>query len=291
MGYANMEPVNCNLCGEDDFEEIIHRGESNVVRCKKCGLVYRNPRRSSPEEVAQYANVEYTPDYIAHWSSVRRFETYLKMVEKYISKGRLLDIGCQFCAFLRTAKKAGWATYGVDPSNQTYQIGKAHGIDVFHGVLSEAKYPDGCFEVVTMLLVFDQIPDPKGELFEIKRVLKDHGLLAIRVPNVEFHLLVHYLFKKLGKWSAGKDPSLFHIHAFSARTLREMLHQAGFDIVRLANARPTKGDPYSRGGFLRSAGLELFKRGLHAWAQLVYYLSFGQCLLSPSLEVLAIKDR
>ena len=49
----NFEKVNCDLCGSNDYElfasqtDLIHKSTTklfNVVNCKKCGLIFTNPR-------------------------------------------------------------------------------------------------------------------------------------------------------------------------------------------------------------------------------------------------------
>lgn len=47
----NLEYVKCNLCGADDFKLIIPWGSSNVVKCKNCGLIYRNLRITSAKVI------------------------------------------------------------------------------------------------------------------------------------------------------------------------------------------------------------------------------------------------
>ena len=44
-----MENVNCNLCSADDSRLIYKKENYNVVRCKKCGLTYINPRPDKNE--------------------------------------------------------------------------------------------------------------------------------------------------------------------------------------------------------------------------------------------------
>ena len=47
-----LEYINCDLCGADETEFLFVANENqfhldgqfNVVKCKKCGLVYVNPR-------------------------------------------------------------------------------------------------------------------------------------------------------------------------------------------------------------------------------------------------------
>jgi hypothetical protein len=67
---GSYEHINCNICGSDDTHLLynvpectgFYKGESfNLVRCKKCNLVYINPRPKQ-DDIAKY----YPSDYYAH---------------------------------------------------------------------------------------------------------------------------------------------------------------------------------------------------------------------------------
>jgi len=288
MNGSELHHVRCNLCGQDDPELLILGDPSPVVRCQRCGLIYRNPRMSVTTEVIQYEEAVYSEEFIANWSKLRRFDEQLEKIEQYAQRGKLLDIGCQFGAFLRMATDAGWETQGVDPSLQTCEIGKKLGLRIFRGTLKEANFDSGSYDVATMLLVLDQIPDPKAELFEVKRVLKKKGFLFIRVPNVACHLLAHRLVEVLGKLSLSRtDPSVFHIYGFSADTLRRLLLVTGYRVHQIKNSKPSKADPYRTSSPIRGAGVELGKICVHALAQLLYYTSFGKLHMGSSIEAVA----
>lgn len=288
MNGSELHHVRCNLCGQDDAKLLVPHHPSHVVRCRSCGLVYRNPRMSATTEVSQYEEAVYSDDYIANWSRLRRFDEQLEKIELHAQRGKLLDIGCQFGEFLRIATQAGWVTQGVDPSLQTYEIGKERGLRIFRGTLKEANLPSRSYDVATMLLVLDQIPDPKAELFEVGRVLKKKGFLFIRVPNVACHLLAHRLVELLGKVSlVAKNPSVFHIYGFSAVTLRRLLSETGYRVLQIKNSKPSKADPYRVHGPIHNVGVELAKTTVHALAQLLYYTSFGTLHMGSSIEAIA----
>jgi 2-polyprenyl-3-methyl-5-hydroxy-6-metoxy-1,4-benzoquinol methylase len=288
MNGSELNHVRCNLCGQDDAELLIHKDPSPVVRCRECGLVYRNPRVSVAAEVSQYEEAVYSEDYIANWSNLRRFDEQLEKIEQYAQRGKLLDIGCQFGAFLKMATNAGWETQGVDPSVQTYEIGKKLGLRIFRGTLKEANFPSGSYDVATMLLVLDQIPDPKAELFEVRRVIKKNGFLFIRVPNVSCHLFAHRVVRVLEKLSLVRtDPTVFHIYGFSADTLRRLLLETGYRVHQIKNSKPSKADPYRADTPLRGAGVGLAKTGAHALAQLLYTTSLGKLYMGSSIEAVA----
>ena len=70
-----LERILCPLCGVDDTRflfwssDLWYRfpGNFRVVQCKKCGLVYVNPR-VPPSQIDKYYPDEYYPDSLSHSS-------------------------------------------------------------------------------------------------------------------------------------------------------------------------------------------------------------------------------
>lgn len=286
-----MNYVNCNLCGSNDTKSLF--GGLNIVRCKKCGLVYANVRPSGEELRQKYVKSRVVTDHNkAVWYDARinLFKINLLRIQKYFFKGRLLDIGCGYGVFLKLAHEYGFDIRGVDISESASKHAiEEFGLNVFEGTLEEARLEDNYFDVVTLWDVLDEIDDPLGELREIKRILKPKGLLVFRVRNVVFHFNIHYLLGNL----AGKlrlQPTLIHIYGFSRSTARLMLEKAGFKNIRVSNSELTAGDAYSTGGVLGAKAVAVIKRVIFFLCQIIFYLSGGLLVWGPSLLVYAQKD-
>jgi hypothetical protein len=102
-----LEKVGCNLCSADDTVPVADVDGLCIVRCKQCGLLYVNPRYR--EDLLQniYTETYYDHDgilngleffgydnYIADEENIKiTFAKRLKTIERYVSNGRLLDIG------------------------------------------------------------------------------------------------------------------------------------------------------------------------------------------------------
>ncbi|KON27200.1 hypothetical protein AC481_05575, partial [miscellaneous Crenarchaeota group archaeon SMTZ-80] len=50
----NYEWVTCNLCGADNVNILFHGERDGLVRCKICGLVYRNPWLRKDKQIEAY---------------------------------------------------------------------------------------------------------------------------------------------------------------------------------------------------------------------------------------------
>ncbi len=139
----------------------------------------------------------------------------------------MLDVGCSFGFLLSLAKERGFEPTGVDLSlNAVRYVGDRLRLPVHHGTLFDAKFPDGAFDVVTMVGVFEHVPNPLETLREISRILRPGGLLAVEVPNANFNLLrgrLHASWFYIGN----------HLLNFTPRALVTALEMSGFRCAKL----------------------------------------------------------
>lgn len=289
-----MKYTNCNLCGSNNTKILISRGPSNIVRCKKCGLVYENPRDSEDELLNHFISdeilIQHKKD-VWYESKIKIFKKNLKRIEKYLpNKGMLLDIGCGYGTFLKMAKDSSWQVQGVEISESAYKYAKEElGLNIFKGTLKETHFPDDYFDIVTLWDVLDMLSDPLGELLEINRILKPDGLVLFRVRNVTFHLNVYLLFGNIAKKLRIK-PTLLHLYGFSAKTAKRMLRKVGFKDVKIISSELTTGDPYSTGEMFSQFGMRVIKKIVFFLSWFVFYLTGGRVVLAPSILVFAKKS-
>lgn len=224
----------CNLCGHNNYDIIVEQPKRKIIRCRNCGLVFVG-LQPSIEEI----QLIYTKDYYRSDSSlgykdyteiqdvlVETAKLRLRELEKFCSSGKLLDIGCATGEFLEVADHRGWLVQGIEISTYAANIAKDKGIPVFAGVLEEAKFPFGSFDVVTMWDLIEHIKDPLNHLREIKRILKPNGFIGISTPNFES---LRARIEGRNWW--GFKESQEHLYFFSPKTLRNMLEKTGFEIV------------------------------------------------------------
>ena len=240
-----MEYISCNLCGADDTELLFKAKERdlgteeifNIVKCKKCGLVYINPRPDKIE-IKKYYPFPYWPRANERvdinkatilnepWQKIMRIRTTHLL--KYIKNGKILDIGCGDGFFLKYLKEKGFEVYGVEPGEVASRYARdVLGLNVFTGELEDARYPDNFFDGVSLYAVLEHLPDPLKTLKEVKRILKPDGILYICVPN--FSGLESKIFK--GKWACIKSPT--HLYHFTPSTLIKMLKKAGLTMIEM----------------------------------------------------------
>jgi 2-polyprenyl-3-methyl-5-hydroxy-6-metoxy-1,4-benzoquinol methylase len=124
-------------------------------------------------------------------------------------------------------REKGWTVQGVDLCVESARYGTANrGVPIFAGTLEEARFPAGSFSVVHFSHLIEHVPDPRGFLAEVRRVLSPGGLIVVTTPNIDG--LQARLFRE-GWRSAIAD----HLTLFSRRTLGRLLAQSGFIVRRI----------------------------------------------------------
>lgn len=198
-----------------------------IVRCLKCGLVYVTPRENTQDILGKYRKMV-DEDYVKEETGRRiTSRTILKKLRRYKKReNRLLDIGCATGFLLDEAKKEGWDTYGVEVSKWAVSYAKERfGLNVFCGVLKEADFSDGYFDVVILNDTLEHLIDPKETLIEIRRLLKPKGVLYINTPNIGS--LVSRIFK--ARWWGLNQ---YHLYYLSRTTLSRLLRGTGLRVVK-----------------------------------------------------------
>lgn len=291
---GNQEFINCNLCGRDSTRLLIKRQLFNIVQCKACGLIYENPRLTEAEDlkniIADGVEVEHKKE-VWYDAKIKLFQNNLKRIERIVSKGKLLDVGCGYGTFLEIARNNSWQVEGVEIAESASRYTKEKlGIRVFKS-LGEIQPENSNLSLVTFWEVLNQMYHPQEALLEAKKILRPGGLVALRLQNAAFHVHIQRILMRLGSIHAllGSMPFIFHRYIFSADTIKKMLEKAGFKDIKIYVSEFTSGDPYASAGVLGSKGMAILKSIIFYACQSIYCLTGRRLLLSPTMLVFARK--
>lgn len=143
--------VSCDLCGGDDTEPLFIKDNQKVVKCKRCNLVYINPRPIE-EILKETYNGDYSLGYIVKKASKRkRAKKIVKRIFRFKKEGRFLDIGCSAGFILEAAREKGFETYGIETSPQALSYAREElKLKVLDVYLEDACFADNFFDVITM---------------------------------------------------------------------------------------------------------------------------------------------
>ncbi len=149
-----------------------------------------------------------------------------------LHKGQILDIGAGTGDFLSVAKKDGWQTIGIEPSDRAKSIAINKGISFVEQTNELENYS---FDVISMWHVLEHVPDLDKQIKELKRLLKPTGTLIIAVPNFKSFDAKHY-----GKFWAAYDVPI-HFWHFSKTAIKLLFEK---EEMKLEKVLPMKFDSF-----------------------------------------------
>jgi SAM-dependent methyltransferase len=254
-----MENVNCNLCGKKTPTKLWAKGKSKrfkddsktykIVKCKKCGLIYSNPRLT-PKELEEY----YGKSYVANRSkggkkkNSARKEMYalelddlLEQLDKQFGRTNVdfLDVGCSNGAFLKSLDGTDIVRYATEFSKPaaTEAQKRVKGIKkIWTGDLLTINFDKKKFDVVHLRAVFEHVSDPMATLRKAHQILKKEGMLILSTtPNAGSPAAK--LFKY--RWTLTKPEE--HIYYYTDKTIDVYLAKTGFK--RVKTSYPYWGNP------------------------------------------------
>ncbi|MBU0952736.1 MAG: methyltransferase domain-containing protein [Elusimicrobia bacterium] len=286
-----MEYTKCNICDSGESVVLID-GDYKYVRCKQCGLVYKNPR--VPEEEWISSLKESARENAGEIFLEAEKELFADIISKIDKKRapaavniKLLDIGCGYGAFLALARlRKGWDVAGTEMGIQAANfVRNVYGVNVYQKNIQDMNIRDKEYDIVTLFGVLDFFYDPVNELVEIKRIIKADGLLVMRLNNGLWHLnLTRFawplVFLKL-------FPAVLHLYVFTPKSVKKMLEKAGFESIEIYNSKFTKGDIYGTGGPLGRPFVSTAKELMYLLSQFIYYISLKNIVIAPTMVVIA----
>lgn len=210
-----------------------------VVECRRCGLVFRNPRERAEALVEEYAAEE--PDREAleglfrnQLPACRAQARRLARLAGSVNAG--LEVGSYLGSFLAAARERGWHFEGLDVNEGAVRFAREMGLAASVGSLEDAP-PARRHDVVAIWNTFEQLPDPRRAARAARGLLDPGGLLVLRVPNGAFYARLRRLLGgSLGALARGllAHNNLLgfpYRHGFSPASLGSLLERSGFEVV------------------------------------------------------------
>jgi len=267
-----------------------------VRHCPECNLIFRQERGSEKKLVEYYRN-----GYYREWGEDQEgylrgtiYSDALRFIEERVEKGILLDIGAGCGTLLALARDRGWNTVGQEISLESCHMAKEkYGLELRNEYLREMDWEVSRFDAITMVNVLDHLPDPWWVLGKAFNALKIGGIIYIRVPNGYIHswfyrisdaILIPFLKEKMRKFL------VIHLYHLTTRFFKRVLKDSGFGSIIISGSEVSRGTPYL--SFTRGETLWLFmmKKYFPILSNLIYKITKGRLIVSPSINVYAFKD-
>jgi SAM-dependent methyltransferase len=160
-----------------------------LVRCRECGLVYRNPVERARELTEIYARETPPGDVLRtlHETQTPAMRAPARTLRRLLGHGGSgLEVGSYVGAFLAAARREGLQFEGLDINADVNAFARTLGFTVHDGELGSFA-GNRTFDAVAIWNTFDQLADPRAVVNTAGKLLRPRGILAVRVPNGEFY--------------------------------------------------------------------------------------------------------
>ena len=174
----NDSQATCRMCGNPVTPRQWGGGE-----CERCGSVSATslPEKEELSDFYLKFNESYTGGGSSRGRNLLRYaKRYLQYIEKYVSTGRLIDVGSSTNPFPNLALKAGFTVTvldylrpkGLDPKVEFLKYNLIED-DIL-------KTHAGSFDVVTAWAVLEHVPQPSLSIKMLSLICKPGGMIFIR---------------------------------------------------------------------------------------------------------------
>ncbi len=242
------------------------RGTFPLVECRACGLRFLavQPAREALGEL--YSAAYFERDFRCGRSDTDVYDEamyreedrgLLDAFERLRAPGRLLEVGCAAGWLLRHAAERGWKVEGVELSETAVAHARALGLEVHRGELDDAALPGGAFDLVYMGDVLEHVPDCRGVLASVARVLRPGGVLYLRGP-ITTHSLARRLalaaYGALGRTLVLNEPP-YHLWEFTPRPLAALFRAVGLEVIECRQSKIPPGRAHGDKSALQRAAM------------------------------------
>jgi 2-polyprenyl-3-methyl-5-hydroxy-6-metoxy-1,4-benzoquinol methylase len=217
------------------------RESFRFARCRRCNLVYLNPRVAE-EDIGLFYGDDYPPhrgpDAWGRFAPlVRLGQHHLDLervritarVAELTHRSRVLDVGCGRPSFLLQLHQTRHThCVGIDVSDEGWRSAPAEfrPLTLHRGTIHDVKLKP-TFDVVTMWHSIEHEADPVSALRRLRALATDSTTLVIETPN--FDSLTR---RAHGSWWAGFHTPR-HMAVYAPSTLTRLLETTGWRLSHL----------------------------------------------------------
>jgi len=232
--------VNCPYCDSTAARAWAEKAGQRLLRCRRCGAIFL--AEVPPGEAVQDLYQHYYDHASGELPAAARpsLEALVESAQAFRTDGRWLDLGFGEGALLEIARGAGWRCYGTEASPSALARGESRGFVVSAEPASDPRFPQGGFDVVSMVEFLEHVSEPRRFLTQAAGWLRPGGLLYLTTPNAH----------SANRWLLGAGWSVFappeHVVIAAPASLRRAAASAGFELVRLRTDGLNPGELLAR---------------------------------------------
>lgn len=226
-GEYPTEHVTC-FCGSSDSATVTSKDrygfDYRMALCRKCGLMYANPRftkdaykkfyRNEYRKIYDMNGMDHECEFADGVNSGLSLKELLSGYERFPKT--VFDIGCNSGSWLKAFQDAGADVLGVDYDDRAVLYGNEHGIPILSGGLDELEATGKKADLIILNHVLEHFSDLEDSLLRIRNLLNPDGMLFVGVPGLYIYDL-RFLFQNA------------HTYQFNGETLLYVMQCCGFE--------------------------------------------------------------
>jgi len=240
----SLDTISCPICGSSNNKTLFKSKDFrlkttseifNIVKCFDCSFLFLNPRPEIDKIGEAYTSDFNKSDQSFLYKIIEPIfnlaqKSTIRMLKSYKKNGKILDIGCGNGTFMLAMQNSGYDVWGVEFNKDAKKYTDNSLKDrIFYDDIKECNFPPKNFDIITMFHSLEHIYNINDLLVEVRRIIKDDGVLFICVPDADF-----FEFRLFGPYNYNLEVPR-HLYFFTPKSLRELLQRKGFISGRLLN--------------------------------------------------------
>lgn len=233
---------NCPVCGNTRFKKLFKLYGFTYYRCKKCGLVFTNPRLNDRGSeiwynsnyynaallTEYYINENYDRFYSVSLSGIERENAIQLLISNGVNKdSKILDLGCGGGSFTDLlVNKYGFKNVcGIDLNEKAVKFAiNFRKLNVRHINVNEFS-SNQKFDVIVSIESIEHANDLEAYMNVLKLHLRNQGFLLISTPHNDA------LARKYLGWFSDYYCAPNHVNYFNLITLKNFLEKHNFEVI------------------------------------------------------------
>ena len=210
----------------------------NLGVCRTCGVAYAY--KCIVDEAFAIIYGFYVPSIMAiedimkkqEKQRIKQLNEEIDIIESYVSRGHVLDIGASNGDFLAYARVRGWEVTATELSSicRQYMEGLLK-LNVKMGQIQGLEFEESTYNVVSLRHSNEHLKYPVEDLKHLRRALTDNGILFITTPEHAKDLDVLRENHMLPQ----------HIVNYTKKTITYLLSLAGFKMIKYIDKSNSEG--------------------------------------------------
>jgi 2-polyprenyl-3-methyl-5-hydroxy-6-metoxy-1,4-benzoquinol methylase len=225
----------CPLCKKEspllfrakDYNRRVSPETFKYYRCQSCELIFLWPIPVNLDDYypKQYYSIPVSLEQLEARAEGERYK--IKIVQSFVSSGRLLEIGPAYGSYTYLAKQAGFEVEAIEMDAECCKfLEEVVGVKAINSNNpSEALKTLEKFDVITLWHVIEHLTDPWITLERIVEKMLPGGILVIAAPNpdaFQFHVLGRF-------WPHVDAPR--HLELIPLPLLTKQMQSLGFNTL------------------------------------------------------------